>query len=118
MLGAVAFSQTPPQTKTFSVPLSYTVGPDLVIIGAPTKTSVTVNGLADLIGSMTADHIQAHVDATRVSPGGDVKLYVVATSLVNGVNIAQQPAPFTPTITRLPLDTLTAQPTSPPRPPP
>ncbi len=110
MLGAVAFSQNPPQTKTFSVPLSYTVGPDLVIINAPTKTSVTVNGLADLIGSMTADHIQAHVDATRVSPGGDVKLYVVATSLVNGVNIAQQPAPFTANIDRLTVDALTVQP--------
>ena len=59
MLGAVAFSQNPPQTKTFSVPLSYTVGPDLVIINAPTKTSVTVNGLAcppiaTWIGSPTA----------------------------------------------------------------
>lgn len=110
MLGAVAFSQNPPQTKTFSVPLSYTVGPDLVIISAPTKTSVTVTGLADLIGSMTADHIQAHVDATHVSPGPDAKLQVVATSLVNGVNIAQQPPPFTANIDRLTVDTLTVQP--------
>src|SRR5260370_176580 len=110
MLGAVAFSQNPPQTKTFSVPLSYTVGPDLVIISAPTKTSVTVNGLADLIGSMTADHIHAHVDATRVSPGGDVKLYAAATSILNGVNIAQQPGPFTANIDRLTVDSLTVQP--------
>jgi YbbR domain-containing protein len=110
MLGAVAFSQNPPQTKTFSVPLSYTVGPDLVIINAPTKTSVTVTGLADLIGSMSADHIQAHVDASHVTPGPDVKLYVVATSLVNGVNVAQQPAPFTANVDRLTVDTLTVQP--------
>ncbi len=109
MLGAVAFSQNPPQTKTFSVPLSYTVGPDLVIINAPTKTSVTVNGLADLIGSMTADHIQAHVDATHVSPGPDVRLSVVATSLVQGVTPVQPP-PFTANVDRLSVDTLTVQP--------
>jgi hypothetical protein len=69
-----------------------------------------VTGLADLIGSMTADHIQAHVDATHVSPGPDAKLQVVATSLVNGVNIAQQPPPFTANIDRLTVDTLTVQP--------
>ena len=109
MLAAVAFSQNPPQTRTFSVPLSYTVGPDLVIIDAPTKTSVTVNGLADLVGSMTAERIQAHVDATKVSPGPDVRLSVVATSLVSGVT-AQQPAPFTANIDRLSVDTLTVQP--------
>jgi len=110
MLGAVAFSQNPPQTKTFSVPLSYTVGPDLVIINAPTKTSVTVTGLADLIATMTVDRIQAHVDATHVSPGGDVKLNVVATSLVTGVNIPLQPSPFTANIDRLTVDALTVQP--------
>lgn len=109
MLGAVAFSQNPPQTRTFNVPLSYTVGPDLVIINAPTKTSVTVNGLADLVGSMTADRIQAHVDATKVNPGPDVRLSVVATSLVQGVS-AQQPPPFTASVDRLSVDTLTVQP--------
>lgn len=109
MLGAVAFSQNPPQTKTFNVPLSYTVGPDLVIINAPTKTPVTVNGLADLVGSMTPDRIQAHVDATKVNPGPDVRLSVVATSLVQGVS-AQQPPPFTASIDRLSVDTLTVQP--------
>ncbi|HEY0831416.1 MAG TPA: YbbR-like domain-containing protein [Candidatus Dormibacteraeota bacterium] len=109
MLGAVAFSQNPPQTRTFSVPLSYTVGPDLVIINAPTKTLVTVNGLADLVGPVTADRIQAHVDATKISPGPDVRLSVVATSLVNGVT-AQQPPPFTANIDRLSVDTLTVQP--------
>jgi hypothetical protein len=109
MLGAVAFSQNPPETRTFNVPLSYTVGPDLVIIDAPTKTPVTVNGLADLVGSMTVDRIQAHVDATHISPGPDVKLYVVATSLVQGVSAAQPP-PFTANVDGLSIDTLTVQP--------
>src|SRR5258708_22300162 len=54
--------------------------------------------------------MQAHVEAPRVSPGGDVKLYVVAPSLVNGVNIAQQPAPFPANIDRLTVDSLTVQP--------
>jgi hypothetical protein len=108
MLGAVAFSQNPPETRTFNVPLSYTVGPDLVIINAPTKTPVTVSGLADLVGSMTSDRIQAHVDATKVSPG-EARLSIVATSLVQGVS-AQQPAPFTASIDRLTIDSLTVQP--------
>jgi hypothetical protein len=109
MLGAVAFSQNPPQSKTFTVSLSYTVGPDLVIINAPTKTSVTVTGLADLIGTMTPDRIQAVVDATKVSPGPDVRLNVVAHSLVTNVT-AQNPPPFTANIDRLSVDTLTVQP--------
>lgn len=109
MLGAVAFSQNPPTSKTFQVQLSYTVGPDLVIINPPTKISVTVTGLADLIGTMTPDRIQAVVDATKVSPGPDVTLNVVAHSLVTNVT-AQNPPPFTANVDRLSIDTLTVQP--------
>jgi hypothetical protein len=109
MLGAVAFLQNPPTTKTFTVSLNYTVSPDLVIINPPTKTSVTVSGLADLIGSMSSDRITAVVDATKVSPGPDVKLNIVATSLVGGTSAANPP-PFTANIDRLSIDTLTVQP--------
>jgi len=109
MLGAVAFSQNPPTSKTFQVQLSYDVAPDLVIINPPTKTSVTVTGLADLIGTMTPDRIQAVVDATKVSPGPYVTLNVVAHSLVANVT-AQNPSPFTANVDRLSVDTLTVQP--------
>lgn len=109
MLGAVAFSQNPPTTKTFQVQLSYDVAPDLVIINPPTTTSVTVTGLADLIGTMTPLRIQAVVDATKVSPGPDVRLNVVAHSLVGNVT-ASNPPPFTANVDRLSVDTLTVQP--------
>jgi YbbR-like protein len=109
MLGAVAFSQNPPTTKTFQVQLTYDVAPDLVIINPPTKIAVTVTGLADLIGTMTSDRIQAVVDATKVSPGPAVTLNVVAHSLVTNV-IAQNPPPFTANVDRLSIDTLTVQP--------
>jgi len=41
MLGAVAFSQNPPTTKSFTVPISYQVGADLVLINPPFTTTVT-----------------------------------------------------------------------------
>jgi hypothetical protein len=109
MLGAVAFSQNPPSSKTFQVQLTYDVAPDLVIISPPTHIPVTVTGLADLVGTMTPDRIQAVVDATKVSPGPDVKLFVVAHSLVNNVT-AQNPPPFLANVDRLSVDTLTVQP--------
>ncbi len=109
MLGAVAFAQNPPTTKTFQVQLTYDVAPDLVIINPLTKISVTVTGLADLIGTMTPDRIQAVVNATKVSPGPQVTLNVVAHSLVGNVT-AQNPPPFTANVDRLSIDTLTVQP--------
>jgi hypothetical protein len=109
MLGAVAFSQNPPSSKTFQVQLTYDVAPDLVIINPPTHIPVTVTGLADLVGTMTSERIQAVVDATKVSPGPDVTLHVVAHSLVNNVT-AQNPPPFIANVDRLSVDTLTVQP--------
>lgn len=109
MLGAVAFSQNPPTTKTFQVPVHYTVGPDLVLINPPTKSSVTVKGLADVIASMSADSIVAVVDATKANPGPDVRLTVVAKSLVGGVTV-QNPQPFAVNIDRLSVAQLTVQP--------
>ena len=108
MLGAVAFSQNPPTTKTFQVPVHYTVGADLVLINPPTKTSVTVNGLADVIGSMTSDSLVAVVDASKATPGPEVKLNVIAKSLVGGVTV-QNPPPFAVNIDRYSVATLTVQ---------
>ena len=109
MLGAVAFSQNPPSTKSFKVPVHYTVSPDLVLINPPTTTTVTVNGLADVIGTMTSDSIVAVVDAGKASPGPAVQLNVVARSLVNGVT-AQNPPPFAVNIDRLSVAQLQVQP--------
>jgi YbbR domain-containing protein len=109
MLGAVAFSQNPPQTKTFTVPISYQVGPDLVLINPPFTTTVTVRGLADQLATTKAESIVAVVDATKANPGPDVKLDVVAKSLVNGVTPVQNPPPFAVNIDRLSQSTLTVQ---------
>ena len=109
MLGAVAFSQNPPTTKSFTVPISYQVGPDLVLINPPTTTTVTVRGLADLISTTKPESIVAVVDATKANPGPGVQLNVVAKSLVNGVTPVQNPPPFAVNIDRLSVSTLTVQ---------
>ena len=109
MLGAVAFSQNPPTTKSFTVPISYQVGPDLVLINPPTTTTVTVRGLADLIATTKPESIVAVVDASKAHPGPDVQLNVVAKSLVSGVNPVQNPPPFVVNIDRLSVSTLTVQ---------
>jgi len=109
MLGAVAFSQNPPQTKDFTVPISYQVGPDLVLINPPTTTTVTVRGLADLIATTKPESIVAVVDATKANPGPSVELNVVAKSLVKGVDPVQNPPSFAVSIDRLSVSTLTVQ---------
>ena len=100
MLGAVAFSQNPPSTKAFKVPVHYTVSPDLILINPPTTTMVTVNGLADNISTMTPDSIVAVVDATKAVPGPAVRLNVAARALVDNVKV-QNPPPFAVNIDRL-----------------
>jgi YbbR domain-containing protein len=109
MLGAVAFSQNPPRIQQFTVPVHYTVSPDLVLINPPTSVPVTVNGLADVIATMKPENILAVVDATKASPGPAVMLNATAKSLVNGVT-AQSPPPFAVNIDRLSVAQLQVQP--------
>src|SRR4029077_3483575 len=61
MLGAVAFSQNPPTTKTLTVGLNYIVPSssstpscpyNIVLINPPSKTNVTYSGLADVIANV------------------------------------------------------------------
>ncbi len=95
MLGAVAFSQNPPTTKTLSVPLRYTqIGPnaDLVILDPPSTVNITISGLADVIGNANQNNFGAKVDATHATPGSAVKLNIAVTSTLN-VTI-QTPAPI------------------------
>jgi len=108
MLGAVAFSQNPPTTKSFLVPLNYTMSKDLVLINPPSQASVTVSGPADAIASLTVKQLVAGVDATRATPGPAVKLNVVAHALVGNV-IVQNPQPFVANIDRLSPDKLTVE---------
>jgi YbbR domain-containing protein len=97
LLGAVAFSQNPPSIKTVQVQLRYTTVGDsanpLVIINPPSKTNITFSGLADAVGSATADNFTATVDATHATPGAAVKLNIIVTPTINGLNV-QAPPPI------------------------
>jgi hypothetical protein len=108
MLGAVAFSQNPPTTRTLQIPLNYTMPPGLILIKPPTKTIVTYSGLADVISTVTPDRLVALVDATHASPGPAVKLNVTASSTIAGVNV-QNPGPIAVNIDRLVSDSLLVQ---------
>jgi YbbR-like protein len=107
MLGAVAFSQNPPTTKSMTVPLSYTVPPNVVLINPPRNTTVIYSGLADVISRVDASNMIASVDATRAQPGTAVRLNILARSLLGtGVQV-QSPAPIAVTVdTRQVVDRL------------
>ncbi|HKW73804.1 MAG TPA: CdaR family protein [Candidatus Dormibacteraeota bacterium] len=87
MLGAVAFSQNPPTTKAVTVPLSYSVPPNIVLINPPFKVILTVRGLADSIARADATNLVASVDANRALPGTAVSLNIDARSLDNHIQV-------------------------------
>ncbi len=95
MLGAVAFSQNPPTTKTITLNLNYTVPPNIILINPPTKTTVSYSGLADVISHVDSSNLIVSVDATRALPGPAVSLNVTARSLLpNGAVQVQNPPPI------------------------
>ncbi len=110
MLGAVAFAQNPPTTKTFSVGLNYSFAPgsNIVITNPPSKTTVTATGVADVIGLLTANNLTATADATHAKPGSAQKLNVAVVSSVQGVNV-QNLAPIVVNIDRIAEKDLTVQ---------
>jgi YbbR domain-containing protein len=102
MLGAVAFSQNPPTTRTLSVGVVYRLAPNptIIVTSGPSTINVTFSGLADVIGPVRPDNITAFADATSAIPGPAVKLNVIATSTIAGVNISN-PAPIVVSIDQL-----------------
>ena len=81
MLGAVAFAQNPPTFKTLTVgPIQYTLPPNLIVINAPTRTTVRVTGLADAIQAVNASSLTASFDLTKVTPGPAVKVSLIVSS--------------------------------------
>lgn len=94
MLGAVAFSQNPPTTKSMTVPLSYAVPPSIVLINPPRNTTVIYSGLADVISRVDVNNLTASVDATRAQPGNSVHLNIVARSLIGNSVQVQTPPPI------------------------
>ena len=90
MLGAVAFSQNPPTTRTLTVPLIYRLPPNptIIVTNGPSTVNVTFSGLADVIGVVRPDNLTAFADATAATAGPAVKLNVTASSTIVGVNVA------------------------------
>jgi hypothetical protein len=95
MLGAVAFSQNPPTTRTLTVALTYRLpsNPTIIITNGPSTINVTFSGLADVIKPVVPDNITAFADATTAVPGPAIKLNVSASSTISGVTFAT-PAPI------------------------
>lgn len=94
MLGAVAFSQNPPTSKTFpNVAINYNVPAGLMLINPPDTTKVTVSGLADTISTVTQTSVVATADLTKASPGASVNVNVVVRSLVDGVTVKDPVVP-------------------------
>jgi YbbR domain-containing protein len=94
MLGAVAFSQNPPkQVVLNNVSIGYTVGPDIIVINPPTKTNVTVTGLADALISVNSSSVAASFDLTKAAPGPNVHVNLVVGSRTTGVQVQNQIVP-------------------------
>jgi YbbR domain-containing protein len=94
MLGAVAFSQNPPTSRTLNANITYTNVPsNLILINPPSTTKVTITGLADILPSVTSNNMSANVDASHASAGSAVRLNVTASSTVRGVTV-QNPPPI------------------------
>lgn len=94
MLGAVAFSQNPPTVRSIKdVGIVYSVPTGLIVIDPPTKTVVTVTGLADTLTSVSNTSVVATVDLTKASPGPNVNVNMVVKSRIPGVAVQNPVVP-------------------------
>jgi len=92
MLGAVAFSQNPPTSVTMKVGIIYSVPPGLILINPPKQTTVTVQGLADLVSAANAGNTAATADVSKAaSTGPSVKVNLVGKSVINGLSVQATP---------------------------
>lgn len=96
MLGAVAFSENPPTSRLLTVSIVYegTVPPNLVLINPPTKTNVTVAGLADIIATASASNVTAAFDLSKATAGPSVKVNLIVKSLIFGVRVENPTVPI------------------------
>jgi len=92
MLGAFAFSQNPPTSKQLQLSIGYTGVPaGLIVINPPTKTTVTVTGLADLVSAANSGNTVVTADLAKVSAGSGVKANLVGKSVISGVTVQATP---------------------------
>ena len=92
MLGAYAFSQNPPTSKTIQLGIAYTGVPSgLIVLNPPTRTTVTVTGLADLVSATNSSNTLVTADLSKASAGTGVKVNLVGQSVITGVNVLTTP---------------------------
>jgi len=91
MLGAVAFSQNPPTSKTMQLGIVYTVPSGLIVINPPTKTTVVVTGPADLVSAANGSNIEVTADLTKASAGTGEKVNLVGKPVISGVSVQTTP---------------------------
>lgn len=104
MLGAVAFAQNPVTQKVLrDVGIAYTVNPDIVVIDAPTRTNVTVTGLADALTNFNSRNVAASFDLSKALPGPNTHVNLTVRSLITTVKVQDPVVPYV-----LNIDTLKA----------
>jgi len=91
MLGALAFSQNPPTSKTLQVGISYSVPSGLILINPPKQTTVTVTGLADLVSAVNTGNTAATADLSGASLGASVKVNLIGKSVIPQVSVQTTP---------------------------
>ncbi len=117
LLGAVAFSQNPPTQKVLrDVSISYTMAPDIIVISPPSKTNVTVTGLADALTAVNAGNVAASFDLTKASPGPNVHVNLVIRSLIAKVDVQNPIVPYVLNIDSLARKSLAIEVRTPQRP--
>jgi YbbR domain-containing protein len=95
MLGAVAFAQNPVTPKTLKdVNIVYALSPDIIVIDAPTKTNVTVTGLADALTTVNSGNVTASFDLTKASPGPNVHVNLVIRPALTTVTVQNPIVPY------------------------
>jgi YbbR domain-containing protein len=111
MLGAVAFSQNPPkQVVLKDVNIGYTVSSDIIVIDPPTKTNVTVTGLADALTTVNSRNVAASFDLSKVAPGQNVHVNLNVRSLLPGTVKVENPVvPYVLNIDKLVIKDLPVQ---------
>ena len=92
MLGAVAFSQNPPTTKTMTVGIIYASVPSgLILINPPKQTTVTITGLADLVSAANSANTAATADISKATVGPSVKVNLVGKTLIGNIAVTTAP---------------------------
>ena len=110
MLGAVAFAQNPPTFKTLTVSnFQWNIPANLIVINAPTKTTVRVTGLADAIQAANASSLTASFDLSKINPGPAVKANLIVKSLALGVDVQNTSVPFVLNVDRRAVVPITVQ---------